>query len=324
MPKALRVIAGSVTLLLCASLSACGGGGAVVTVNNQAISRAQFDTKLESSPIARSILQQMVQEALITQYATDNHIDVTDAAIAARESQIAANYPNGQWNEMLQARGLTEQDVHDALRLQLILDAALKKNVHVTDAQIAQFFNKNHAAFDTPAQVCASHILVAPNDLALANKIESILKQKGTADFASLAEQYSIDPGSKAKGGSLGCFRHGAMVATFDHAAFTQPVGQVGAPVKSPFGYHIILVTSRTPEVKASLASARDRIEQQLAQQQEAPLIQPFLMSLQQKANIVVNDSTFTGLFPTPPPQMVPPPATAAPASAAPATPSKH
>ncbi len=315
MPKALRLIAGSVTFLLGAALASCAGGGSVVTVNGQSISRAQFDSKLESSPIARSVLQQMVQEALIEQYAKNNNITVSDSDIQAREDQLKANYPGTQWSQMLAARGLTEQDVHDALRLQLILDAALAKNMNVSNAEIASYFNRNHAAFDKPAQICASHILVGPNDLALANRIEAMLKTRGAGAFAQLAGQYSIDPGSKAKGGSLGCFRRGAMVPAFDQAAFSLPVGQISQPVRSPFGYHIILVTAKQPGLRATLASASDRIKLTLMQQQEAPLIQPFLQSLQQKATIVANDPRFADLFPPPMPAAPPaPPASAAPA----------
>lgn len=307
MSKALRIVAGSMTLLLAACLAACGGGGTVVTVNGQAISRAQLDTKLENSQIARSVLQQMVQEALINQYAAQHHITISDAQIAQREDQLKQNFPGDAWNQMLQSRGLTEQDVHDALRIQLILDTALQQSANVSQAQIAQYFNRNHAAFDTPAEVCASHILVP--DLATANRVEALLKQHGTGDFAALAAQYSIDPGSKTKGGSLGCFRRGQMVAAFDQAAFTLPVGQVSQPVHSPFGYHIILVTSRQAAQHATLASATDRIRLALLQQQEAPLITPFIMNLQQHATIVTNDPAFAGLFPSPAPVTAPAPA---------------
>jgi foldase protein PrsA len=313
MPKAFRIIAGSITLLLAASLAACGGGGAVVTVNGQPISRSQFDTKLENSPIARNVLQQMVQEALITQYAQQNHITVSDADIAAREDQLKANFPGNTWSQMLAARGISEQDVHDALRMQIIVNDALANNVHVTDAQIAQYFSRNHAAFDTPGQVCASHILV--QNLNTANQVEALLRQHGVGDFASLAQQYSIDPGSKAKGGSLGCFRRGQMVQAFDNAAFTLPIGKVSQPVRSPFGYHIILVTSRTPAQHATLASARDRVRTLLAQQEEQPLVQPFLESLQEKAHIVANDPQYADLFPTPAPATAPAPATPSPSA---------
>lgn len=322
MSKALRIIAGSLTLLLGASLAACGGGGAAVTVNGQSISHAQLDAKLESSPLARNVLQGMVQEALINQYAADHHLTISDAQIAQTENQLKANYPGDAWSEMLQARGMTEQDVHDALRIQLILQQALASNVHVTDAQIAQYFSRNHAQFDTPETICASHILVP--DLATANKVEALLRQHGTGDFAALAQQYSTDPGSKARGGSLGCFHQGQMVHAFDVAATTLPIGKVSSPVRSIFGYHIILVQSRTPGQRATLASATPRIKQMLTQQQEAPLIQGFLMDLENHATIVANDPRFAGLFPTPPPAAAPAPATAAPAAPPSAQPSGH
>jgi len=74
MSKAQRVIAGIATLLLGAALAACSGGGAVATVNGEPISQADFAAKLEASPVARGILQQMVQEQLILQYAKQNNI----------------------------------------------------------------------------------------------------------------------------------------------------------------------------------------------------------------------------------------------------------
>ncbi len=83
---------------------------------------------------------------------------------------------------------------------------------------------------------------------------------------------------------------------------FSLPVGVISAPVKSPFGYHIIQVESRTPGTTATLANTKDKIADMLRQQQEAPLIQPFLTDLQSKANIQINDPRFQAAFPTPEP----------------------
>jgi foldase protein PrsA len=306
MPKADRILAGLATVLLTASLAACGGNdSAIATVNGQSISKAQFDSKLESSPAALGTLQQMVRDELIQQYAKNNNINISDADIAKREDELKANFPNGQWDDMLKARGLTEKDVHDALQEQMIIDQAVGKDIKITDAQVKQYFDKNHAAFDKPAQVRAKHILVP--DLKTAEKVEADLK--AGKDFAAEAKQYSMDPGSKDKGGELGYFRRGQMVPAFDKAAFSLPVGQVSQPVKSPFGYHIIVVEERDPGQKATLENSKDKIVSLLRQQQEAPLIQPFLQDLQSKANIQINDPRFAAAFPTP----------AAPASAAPA-----
>jgi foldase protein PrsA len=314
MSKAQRLAVGLAGLLLGTSLAACSGGGAVATVNGEPISHQTFDTRLEGSPIGRTILQQLVQETLIQQYAKNNNITVTDAEIDARENQIKANFPAGSWDEMLKARGLTEADVRAALKEQVILDKALAKDVTITPAQIKSYFEKNHTSFDKPEQVTARHILV-PN-LAMANQVEADLKSGQS--FAYLAKKYSTDPGSKDKGGELGSFRRGQMVPAFDKYAFSAPIGQISPPIRSPFGYHIIQVESRTPGQKGTLASATPQIEETLRQQQEAPLIQPFLQGLQQKAKIVVTDPQYAELFATPPP---PPPPAASPAASTAASP---
>ncbi|HVA28376.1 MAG TPA: peptidylprolyl isomerase [Candidatus Baltobacteraceae bacterium] len=309
MRKADRVIAGLATLLLATSLTACASGGAIATVNGAAISKSAFDNKLESSPTALGTLQQMVREMLLDQYAKQNNITASDDEIAKREDEIKANFPNGSWDQMLKARGLTENDVHSLLSQQIIIDKAVGKDIKITDAQIKAYFDKNHAAFDKPAQVRARHILVA--DLATANKVEALLKQG--KDFATLAHEYSTDPGSKDKGGELGFFRRGQMVPAFDKYVFSAPVNVISPPVKSPFGYHIIQVEEIQPGVTATLANTRSRIVDTLRQQQEGPLIAPFLQSLQAKATIVVTDPRFQAAFPSPAP------ADAAPAAAAPA-----
>jgi foldase protein PrsA len=298
MPKAHRVVAGLATLLLAATLAACSSGGSIATVNGQSISRTDFDNKLESNPAAITTLQQMVREMLIDQYAQKNNVTISDADIAAKEDQIKQNFPPGSWDDMLKSRGLTEADVHQLLRDQIIIDRAVGKNITVSDAQIKAYFDKNHAAFDKPEEVQARHILVA--DLKTAQTVEAQLK--AGKDFAALAKQYSIDPGSRDKGGELGLFRRGQMVPAFDKAAFSQAVGVVGPPVKSPFGYHIIQVEKRIPGEQATLANTRDKIADMLRQQQEAPLIQPFLGDLQSKANIQVSDPRFADAFPSPAP----------------------
>lgn len=297
-----RLTAGLATAVIAVTLSACSGGGSVVTVNGTAISHTELDQKLEASPASRGVLQQMVTDTLIDQYAKDHSITVSDDDVNKLEDQYKKQFPNGQFDELLKARGMTEQDVRDVLRRQLILDKAVGGDVKVSDKQVQDFFNKNRAAFDTPDEAKARHILVP--DLKTAQKVEADLKSG--KDFGDEAKTYSQDPGSKDKGGDLGYFRRGQMVPAFEKYAFSAPLNQISPPIKSPFGYHVIQVEDRKMGQKATLASAHDQIVQQLRQQQEAPLIQPFLLQLQQKANIQVNDPKFQSVFPTPQPSAAP------------------
>jgi parvulin-like peptidyl-prolyl isomerase len=313
--KADRILAGLATAVFAATLTACSGGGDVATVNGASISRADFDAKLESAPSALGTLQQLVQAKLVEQYAQKNNITITEDDITKREDDVKANFPPGSWADVLKSHGLTEGDFRALLRQNAIIDKAVGKDIKISDAQIKQYFDKNHAAFDKPAQVQVRHILVP--DLKTALKVEADLK--GGKDFATEAKAVSMDPGSRDKGGDLGLVHHGQMVPSFEQAAFSQAVGVVGPPVKSPYGYHVIQVESKVPAVTATLANQHDRIESMLRQQQEAPQIQPFMQSLQTTATINVADPRFAAAFPSP--QAVP---SAAPTAAAPAATPTH
>jgi foldase protein PrsA len=298
----------------CSSLAACaGGGGDVLSVNNQKISKADLDKKLEAGPAAKQTLNQMVQQALIDQYGKDAHVDVTVSDVDKKEAEVKAKYPPGQFEQILVQQGLTETDVQNILRQQIILERAVAPQVHVSDADIKAYFKQHHTQFDTAERVRARHILVA--DPKLAATIETKLKSGG--NFADLAKQYSTDPSSKDKGGELGFFGKGTMVPAFQNAAFSMKVGETSAPVHSPFGYHIIQVEEVQPAKAATVASAHDQIVAALTQQQQAQQIPVFLQQLRGKANITVYDNRFKDLFPPP----LPPPPSAAPASPAPASP---
>ncbi len=114
---------------------------------------------------------------------------------------------------------------------------------------------KNMGSKNFPDSVKARHILIGTNDPQTGQPLlaDSVAKKradsilaaiKGGADFTLLCFQYSTDNGSKIKGGDLGTFGYGAMVAEFNEFCFTKPVGSKGV-VKTQFGYHIIDIESQ-------------------------------------------------------------------------------
>jgi foldase protein PrsA len=314
-----RAVAGFATAALCVSLAACSSAGAaggdVASVNGQTISRADFDKKLEAGPAGKSVLTQLVQQKLVEQYAADKKITVTDDEIAKKEDEIKAKYPPGQFEQILKQQGLSEADVHNILQQTIVIQKAVDPQINVSDADIKSYFDKNHALLDKPEQVRARHILVA--DLKTANEVEAKLKAGG--DFAALAKQFSTDPSTKDKGGELGFFGKGQMVPSFQEAAFASPIGATTAPVKSPFGYHIIQVEEKKPATKATLANSHDQILAQLKQQQEQQQIPIFLQQLKSTAKIDIYDDNLKDAFPSPLPAAAGAPAAGAPAAGAPA-----
>jgi parvulin-like peptidyl-prolyl isomerase len=110
-------------------------------------------------------------------------------------------------------------------------------------------FRYNGSVSSKEVFVKASHILINQygsdeKNLEEANKLYDRLV--GGANFASLAKEFSKDPGSGSKGGDLGYFGKGMMVKEFEDACFSGKVGEVQKPVKTNYGYHIIKITDKS------------------------------------------------------------------------------
>ncbi len=107
--------------------------------------------------------------------------------------------------------------------------------------------------------------------LALAQELRQRIL--GGEDFATLAQEYSDDPGSAANGGDLGWFGRGMMVPAFEEAAFSLAVGEVSKPIKTDFGYHLIEVLEKDPnhpKDASTLANERRQAFQEWLQEQVA------------------------------------------------------
>tara|TARA_B100001769_G_scaffold51680_1_gene37305 strand:+ start:136 stop:561 length:426 start_codon:yes stop_codon:yes gene_type:complete len=119
--------------------------------------------------------------------------------------------------------------------------------IGLTVAAIGVPLFKSFGSFVLPGpRASASHILVADESLAVSLKERLLEGPKSTLldRFAKEASAYSTCP-SKSKGGDLGEFKPGQMVKEFDTVVFEAPLMELQGPVKTQFGYHLILVTDR-------------------------------------------------------------------------------
>jgi peptidyl-prolyl cis-trans isomerase C len=143
--------------------------------------------------------------------------------------------------------------------------AMLSKEVGptVTDDAVRARFEKDSANRPPEQEVKASHILVA--DEATAKKI--IAELNGGADFATLAKQYSTDPGGK-NGGDLGWFKKDDMVPEFSAAAFALKPGEITqTPVHTQFGWHVIKLEEVRTAPPPTFEQARDELRQKMIQE---------------------------------------------------------
>lgn len=131
----------------------------------------------------------------------------------------------------------------------------VKQTMRPTDAQLLQGYEDKIVRFTTPEQRTAKHILVAVKPNATPEEREQakikadalMQKLKNGAVFTELAKQNSDDPGSAKMGGDLGAFGRGEMVPEFEEAVFKNKSGDLVGPVKTDFGYHVILIGNIKP-----------------------------------------------------------------------------
>ncbi len=153
-------------------------------------------------------------------------------------------------------------------RYVLFTPEMFEKDVEVTDKEIEQEYGWRASEFTVSEAVKARHILlrVPPNadeakEKEVRERIEKIRQEiLAGADFAEMAKKYSEDPGTKDKGGELGYFERGRMVPAFEQAAFSLEPGQVSEPVRTRFGFHLILVEDHRQARQKPLEEVRDRI----------------------------------------------------------------
>jgi len=164
-------------------------------------------------------------------------------------------------------------------------DAYFEKTVkgEISDGVLMGIYEDKVKMIPPQEEVEARHILVDSEDKA--KEVEAKIS-KGE-DFGKLAEEYSSDPGSKADGGKLGYFSKGQMVKEFEDAAFALKTGEVSAPVKSKFGWHIIKVDNRRTKEPPKFEEVKDQILSGMVQQKGQQVAQ----GLRDKANIEYVDS---------------------------------
>lgn len=166
-------------------------------------------------------------------------------------------------------------------------------DIKPTEDDVKSFYEQNLQRFTVAEQRRASHILIADKSLsdadlkAKADKLYAELKAK-PALFAQRAKELSQDPGSARQGGDLGFFGKGMMVPEFEKAVFEGKKGDLVAPVKTDFGYHIIRIDDVQPQKVKSLAEARGEIEALYAQQAS---MQAFASEAENFTNMVYEQS---------------------------------
>jgi parvulin-like peptidyl-prolyl isomerase len=259
-------------------LSACSTSpGAAATVGGTRISTAHLQAGVTAAlanpqaaqqiganraTFARELLAKMISDDVIAGIAASRHVTLTTADVA-KQTQAFVQQAGSLATLRNQAAqgGVPPSALPSYIRafaLQQRVEDSLVSSLPVTQAQLQQAYDANRDTYD---QVHAAHILVKSKTLAT-----QLLAQvkADPSRFAALAAKYSIDTGSKDKGGDLGFESRSAVVKSFGTAIFTAKPGSY-LLAHSKFGYHVIHViahrvqslASVTPQLKAGIFAAQ-------------------------------------------------------------------
>lgn len=290
------------------------GDEAVVTMKDGDISVEELYSEMKEKYALDMLITKIDTAILNNVYKTDdeekNYIDKQLETIKYYyETYYKSQYKSFQ--EYLTQNGVeSEDELKENIRLTYKRNKAIKDYVKsiITDKEIEKYYDE-----EIFGDISACHILIKPEyddnasdeekkeaeKKALKEAKEVIAKLKKGEDFAELAKEYSDDSSNSKSGGKLADFNHGQMVEAFEDAAKELKVGSyTTTPVKTEFGYHIILKTAQKD--KPALKEVKDDIISDLTDEKlkdDSTLEVTALVELRKKHKVEIQDKDIKKLY---------------------------
>ena len=267
------------------------------------------------------VVNELIVKALLNQEMQKRGIEVTNKDVDDAVKEIIDTVGSKeQLDALLKQNGISNSQFKKDLKEEVKMKKLAKElgSSSVSDAEAKKFSNDNISKFKHPDKVRASHILISVNPQEIEEVVksdpnnknidETAVKAKVTAEvqakeakanqilaeakknptqFAKLAKENSEDTATANKGGDLGFFAAKEMVPEFSKAAFSMKPNTISdKPVKTQFGYHIIMVTDRSAAGQDPFEKVKPSIKAYLENQKQIELIDKLTESLKKSAKI--------------------------------------
>lgn len=213
----------------------------VAVVNGEQITQTEFDTHFTRTrsagdvtsasydALAAATLDTLIEQVLISQAADEMNIAVSEEEVEAEYQQTRGLAPDAaSWESWLAENGFDESEFRASLRDALLTEKLRDEVVQSADTEVAQ--------------IRARHILVNTIDDA-----QAVLDRLAAGeDFETLAAALSNDVTTREQGGDLGWFiREDLLTPELADVAFALQPGEIGGPVQTMLGYHVIQTMER-------------------------------------------------------------------------------
>lgn len=268
--------------------------GTAAMINDKPITLSeldkQFNMQFQQPPTGNDdqllinkleVLRTMIDQEIMMQRAEKQGMLAPQSDIDAEFNKLKSPYTQEEFNKRLGERKMTPDDLKADIRRKLSIEKLINKEItakiNITDKDVAEFFNQNKAGFNlTEPTLHLAQILVTPqpdqnvrnlkndkaqNDEQARQKIQQLEVQlKGGGDFASLAQNYSEDPGSAPNGGDLGFVGESSLEKAnpeLRRLVLQMQPGQISPIIKTAEGYRILKVLSKEPAGQRDLSDPR-------------------------------------------------------------------
>lgn len=294
-----------VALFVTAAVGMAQSDPVVATVGKSSISKSQFDLQfrlfvrdaMQSRGMTFSeegmaqfndykpqFLERLAKDRAIIMAAEKAGFGAKDADIDAAIEETRSQFANEEdFNKALIEAGIPNLEayrslVYEALTYNAYIESLVSKlSISEPAMKVLYYLSKDKVTI--PRRFCSAHILVPT-----AKEANELIKKLGNGEkFADLAKQFSQDPGSKEAGGDLGCEPRGTFVAPFELALAGLQPGQITKqPVKTEFGYHVIMLN----KIEPASVEPFENIKKNIGDGIREAAIQKLLDSIAAKAGI--------------------------------------
>lgn len=250
------------------------------------MSVAEFENQMRAGLLTEQVERGVAQSAFVTAGEVDRlarlWFETRDLRVAtlAHEQYTPAQPPTDAAIQAYYSAHASEFQTPERVRVAYVLldPAAVAAEVNVTDADVEAEYQARQAEYTRPERRAVRHILRAvPRDAspeaveaARAEAAAIAERLRAGEPFADLARSASQDAGSARQGGALGTFARGTLDAPLDDAAFALQPGAVSDPVRSDFGWHVLVAevvqAGRVQPLEEVRASIAQRLRQERAQ----------------------------------------------------------
>lgn len=244
------------------------------------------EERRESALAREGAVQQAIESLYLVRYFAEQ----------ARQGTVKVDVDQAEWEGMHH----TQRSLMNAY-----LDKRVRADMKTQDfsTMAKEEYMASPEAYRIPEKRKAAHVLVdiatRTDEEALARIQEARTEIQNGASFADVAVRYSDDTTAVENGGDLGAFGPGQMVKPFEEAAFALEVGVLSQPVRTRFGYHLILVEEIIPSEIRPFEEVEREISRKLRQARERQIRQKYIEEARANAGengVLINNETVNEL----------------------------